>query len=111
MILDSINISSYELNFKKQYINAKFKLSNRKGWIIQLTSNGFTGYGDCSPLEKFSIETLDQCAYALEGFKLSLGLIMISILMNYFIYPRFMERAFHRYNLQLIAPYMIYFLN
>lgn len=73
MILDSINISSYELNFRKQYINAKFKLNKRKGWIIQLSSNGFTGYGDCSPLEKFSIETLDQCAYALEGFKLSIG--------------------------------------
>ena len=55
MILDSINISSYELNFKKQYINAKFKLSNRKGWIIQLTSNGFTGYGDCSPMGYFKI--------------------------------------------------------
>ena len=72
MILNSINISSYELNFRKQYINAKFKLSKRKGWTIQLSSNGFTGYGDCSPLEKFSIETLDQCAYALEGFKLSI---------------------------------------
>ena len=72
MILDSIRISSYELRFRKEYINAKFKLSNRKGWIIQLSSGGFAGYGDCSPLEKFSLETLDQCAYALEGFKLSI---------------------------------------
>ena len=72
MILDSISISPYKLIFKKRYSNAKHSLEFRKGWIINLSSNGLNGYGDCCPLEKFSFETYEESGYALEGFKLSI---------------------------------------
>ena len=72
MTLDSIKISPYELTFKKEYLNSKFSILSRYGWIINISSNGVNGYGDCCPLEGFSEESYEQSGYGLEGFKLSI---------------------------------------
>ena len=72
MILDSINILPYQLSFKTEYSNAQQSLEFRKGWIINLTSNGLNGYGDCCPLANFSNETYEDAGYTLEGFRLAI---------------------------------------
>ena len=48
--------------------------SDRSSWIIKIiTSDGFVGYGEASPLPIFNEETFDTVGYALEGFKLALN--------------------------------------
>ena len=73
MIIDQINIRPYQLSFKKEYINAKFKINHREGWIIELHSSGVIGFGDACPLEGFNEESYSQAGYGLEGFKFSLS--------------------------------------
>ena len=72
MIIDSIRISPYQINFKKGYSNSKFSIDFRKGWILQLGVGDVVGYGDASPLDNFSFESYSQAGYGLEGFKLSM---------------------------------------
>ena len=72
MIIDSIRISPYQINFKKDYSNSKFSIDFRKGWILQLGVGDVVGYGDASPLDNFSFESYSQAGYGLEGFKLSM---------------------------------------
>ena len=72
MIIDSIKISPYQINFKKEYSNSKFSIDFRKGWILQLEVGDIVGYGDASPLDNFSFDSYSQAGYGLEGFKLSM---------------------------------------
>ena len=72
MKIDHIRILPYELNLKKKYSNSRFTIHIRRGWILELGSDGIMGYGDASPLDGFSFESYDQSGYGLEGFKLSL---------------------------------------
>lgn len=72
MIIEKIKIKPYQISFKKEYQNAKLSINQRKGWIIEIHSNGEIGYGDACPLDGFSVEGYSQSGYGLEGFKLSL---------------------------------------
>ena len=72
MIIEKIKITPYQLLFKKEYKNAKFSINKRDGWIIQIHSEGFIGYGDACPLDGFSLEGHSQSGYGLEGFKLAI---------------------------------------
>lgn len=73
MIIEKIKIKPYQISFKKEYKNAKFSINQRKGWIIEIHSDGEVGYGDACPLDGFSVEGYSQSGYGLEGFKLSLS--------------------------------------
>tara|TARA_Y100001970_G_scaffold292962_1_gene436863 strand:- start:3784 stop:4818 length:1035 start_codon:yes stop_codon:yes gene_type:complete len=72
MIIEKIKIIPYQLSFKKEYKNSQFSINKRNGWIIQISSNGISGYGDACPLDGFNVESYSQSGYGLEGFKLSL---------------------------------------
>ncbi len=72
MIIDKVEINSYEIKFKDFYVNSKFSINSRRGWILKLSSGDNVGYGDASPLDQFSSETYSQAGYGLEGFRLSL---------------------------------------
>ena len=72
MIIDKVEINAYEIKFKDFYVNSKFSINSRKGWILKLSSGDNVGYGDASPLDQFSSETYSQAGYGLEGFRLSL---------------------------------------
>jgi len=72
MKIDFIKISPYKIFFKKKYINSKFSIKERNGWIISISSDGIYGYGDACPLDQFSNESYEQAGYGLQGFKLAM---------------------------------------
>ena len=74
MKIDNIDIFPYELNFKEDYKNSLIKINKRNGWIVKISSNGFSGFGDAAPLDSFSHESYNQSRYGIEGFMLALDL-------------------------------------
>ncbi|MAQ44206.1 MAG: o-succinylbenzoate synthase [Candidatus Marinimicrobia bacterium] len=72
MIIEKISIKPYQLIFKEEYRNSQFSITKRDGWIIEIVSDGISGYGDACPLDGFSLEGHSQSGYGLEGFKLSI---------------------------------------
>lgn len=68
MIIQNFNFSSFNLKLKKPLRNASFSIESRNGFIIKITDeNNFVGYGEVSPLQGFSAETLEECEVALNS--------------------------------------------
>ncbi len=66
MIIRDFNFSSFNLELKEPLRNATFTIASRAGFIIKITDeNNFIGYGEVSPLQGFSAETLEECEVAL----------------------------------------------
>jgi len=72
MKINSINFHPYKIFFKKEYINSKISIKERKGWIVSISNGDMIGYGDASPLDKFSNESYEQAGYGIQGFKLAM---------------------------------------
>ena len=67
MNIKKIESHPYRLKCKKPFKTAKAIYENRDGFILKVHSDSFTGIGEVSPLEGFSIESLQECYYALEA--------------------------------------------
>lgn len=50
----------YRLPMDSGFVLRDNKLTEREGWIVELTENGRTGYGEIAPLPGFSLETAEQ---------------------------------------------------
>mgnify|MGYP001325316409 FL=1 len=68
MIIDDIEVLSYSIPFTKPLLTYKKKYTHREGVWIKVSANGIVGLGEAAPLYGFSIETLKDVNYALEGF-------------------------------------------
>jgi len=69
-----LKYSPYDLEFSKSLLTAKASISNRKGFIIKLKSDGKTGYGEAAPLPEFGSESFEDDENALTNFKFNLKL-------------------------------------
>ena len=67
MNIKKIESHPYRLKCKKPFKTAKAVYENRDGFILKVYSDSFIGIGEVSPLEGFSIESLQECYYALEA--------------------------------------------
>ncbi|GAD80331.1 o-succinylbenzoate synthase [Vibrio ezurae] len=54
------NLYRYQLEMDSGVILREQKLTNREGWIVELSENNRVGYGEVAPLSGFSHETMDQ---------------------------------------------------
>ncbi|MDD3558670.1 MAG: o-succinylbenzoate synthase [Melioribacteraceae bacterium] len=69
MIIKNIKYIKYRLPLRQPILTSKFKLNERSGLIIRLEdSNGNIGYGEASPLDGFSNETLDEAENEIKSF-------------------------------------------
>jgi O-succinylbenzoate synthase len=50
----------YRLPMDSGFVLRDNKLTEREGWIVELSENGRTGYGEIAPLPGFSVETVQQ---------------------------------------------------
>jgi len=66
MIIRDFKFDPFTLKLKEPLRNASFTIEYRTGFIVKITdNNNFIGYGEVSPLQGFSAETLDECEVAL----------------------------------------------
>ena len=73
MIFSDISISPKTYKMIKNF-ESSINHSSRDSWIIKITDgDGFSGYGEASPLPSFNEETFEMAGYALEGFKLAVS--------------------------------------
>jgi O-succinylbenzoate synthase len=67
MIVRDFNFFPYNLELKKPFVNSKFTIHKRKGFIVRIIDdNGYMVYGDVAPLPGFSYETYDKCEIELQ---------------------------------------------
>ncbi len=63
----NIKIFRFSIPFRSNLIINNIDLENRQGIIVSVSCMGQTGFGEASPLESFSKETLSDVLWALEG--------------------------------------------
>ncbi|MGF1683323.1 o-succinylbenzoate synthase [Photobacterium minamisatsumaniensis] len=56
----SAKLFQYQLPMDSGVILRSQRLVTREGWVIELTEDGLTGYGEIAPLPEFSEETAEQ---------------------------------------------------
>ncbi|OBT16037.1 o-succinylbenzoate synthase [Vibrio sp. UCD-FRSSP16_10] len=54
------NLYRYQLEMDSGVILREQKLTQREGWVVELTEDNRTGYGEVAPLVGFSHESMDQ---------------------------------------------------
>lgn len=72
MIITDIIFSSYRIPFNKPFQTGVNTYSFREGIIIEIQSDGISGFGETAPLPGFSKESLIEARNCLEGFSLAL---------------------------------------
>ena len=71
MIITDISIYPTTQKLIKSLKTSNFNHNDRDSWIIKITTKeGYTGFGEASPISNFNDETFEASGYALEGFKL-----------------------------------------
>ncbi|MGE0266909.1 MAG: o-succinylbenzoate synthase [Candidatus Omnitrophota bacterium] len=60
MNVENIKIFSFDLNLRRPIKIKSESLKIRRGYILEFSAAGFTGYGEMSPLQGFSLESLDD---------------------------------------------------
>lgn len=73
-----IKIDKFSIPFKKHLIVNNVCLKDRQGIIVSISHMGQTGFGEASPLESFSKETLSDTIWALEGLLITINDCSIS---------------------------------
>ena len=63
----NIKIFRFSIPFRSNLTINNIDLENRQGIIVSVSYMGKIGFGEASPLESFSKETLSEVAWALEG--------------------------------------------
>ena len=63
----NIKIFRFSIPFRSNLIINNIDLENRQGIIVSVSYKGQIGFGEASPLESFSKETLSDVLWALEG--------------------------------------------
>ena len=72
MIITDISIYPTTQKLIKSLKTSNFNHNDRDSWIIKITTKeGYTGFGEASPISNFNDETFEASGYALEGFKLT----------------------------------------
>lgn len=72
MIISGIKFTPYRIPFKNPFKTAINTYSFREGIIIEIQSDGISGFGETAPLTNFSKESLIEARNCLEGFSLAL---------------------------------------
>ncbi len=65
----SINFVPYSVELKTPFKSSEGLIDKREGFLIRLSGQGFTGYGEASPLPGYSIESLAQVSQSLSGLQ------------------------------------------
>lgn len=60
MLVDTFNIYTYEVPFKKPFFVKDLELTKRKGIILHLQIDKYEGFGEIAPLENFSTESFEE---------------------------------------------------
>ena len=68
MKIKTINCKSYTLTLKQTLQNAKNQYSKKDGFIIEIITDHEIGYGDISPLQGFSKETIQEIGWTFQAF-------------------------------------------
>ncbi|MBP9854675.1 MAG: o-succinylbenzoate synthase [Candidatus Omnitrophica bacterium] len=69
MIIDKVNIYSFDLELKRPLKIKSEKVNSRPGYIIEVSAAGTVGYGEISPLKGFSQESLDDALNQLKSIR------------------------------------------
>jgi len=70
--ITDFSIIPFQHKFKHPLKTAYQNLTHREGFLINIKSEGFTGFGESSPLPGFSAESLKEVSYALESYRLAI---------------------------------------
>ena len=74
MIIQNLSLEVVHYQMINNLQSSSFTHNFRNSWIIKITDNdGFTGYGEASPLPEFNTESFEESGYCLEGFKLAVN--------------------------------------
>ncbi|MFQ6611348.1 MAG: hypothetical protein ACE5D7_11210, partial [Fidelibacterota bacterium] len=69
MIIDSVEIIPYEISFAVPLKTSTRTIYDHNGFLIKITGNGFTGFGEAAPLPGFSPDTISDCHDCLLKFR------------------------------------------
>jgi len=70
--ITNFSIIPFQHKFKHPLKIAGRNFTHREGFLINIKSEGFAGFGESSPLSGFSIESLKEVSYALESYRLAI---------------------------------------
>ena len=68
MRIKKIQQTTSVFNLDQKFCNAKTQYSTKENILIEIITDSVSGYGEISPLEKFSTETMQEIHWGLEAF-------------------------------------------
>jgi len=68
MKIKKIEQTTSTFNLNQKFCNAKTEYSTKENILIKIITDSVSGYGEISPLEKFSTETMQEIHWGLEAF-------------------------------------------
>ncbi len=66
-------VNPFQIKLIQSLKTASQTIDYRDGYIIKISCDEYTGYGESSPLYKFSSESLKEVSYALEAYRLAVS--------------------------------------
>ena len=72
MKIKKIKQTPLTLKLNNTFFNAKAQYSTKESIIIEIITDSFSGYGEISPLDNFSTETLQEINWGLQAFMQSI---------------------------------------
>ena len=72
MKIKKIEQTTSTFNLNQKFCNAKTEYSTKENILIKIITDSVSGYGEISPLEKFSTETTQEIQWGLEAFMQSI---------------------------------------
>lgn len=68
-MIDRLLTHPYDLPLARTWRSSKDAFERRQGLLVEIRSEGLSGFGDCAPLPGAGTETLDQAHRALSGIQ------------------------------------------
>lgn len=69
MVIENVDIQSYEIPLRRPWRSARGVMHARLGWLVRVSSCGVEGFGDCAPLTDAGTEDAERAYGALTAWR------------------------------------------
>lgn len=69
--IEQLRIQPYDLPLRRAWGSARGGFERRRGWLLRVSAEGLSGFGDCAPLPAAGTETVEQAWTALRQLETS----------------------------------------